>query len=1161
MVCSSCGAQNRAGRRYCGSCGTPLEARCPACGAANEPEDRFCGACGSPMDAPATQLEPASERRVVSVLFTDLVGFTTHAEGRDPEDVRELLSRYFETARAVVDRHGGTIEKFIGDAVVALWGSPAAHEDDAERSVRAALELVPAVRELGADAGIELAARAGIATGETAVTIGAVGQGMVAGDIVNTAARIQGAADPGTVYIDEATRRASEAAIAADACGAFQLKGKAEPVRLWSASRVVANRGGEGRAAGLDPPFTGRDDDLRLCKQLFHATAEQGRSHLLTVSGPAGIGKSRLAWEFETYVDGLAADVLWHRGRCLSYGDGVAFWALAEMVRMRARITEDDAPEAALDRLDAMLATHVPDADDRTWITPALHQLLGLEATADGDRTRLFAAWRLLFERLASTAPVVLVFEDLQWADQALLDFLEYLLEWSRDHRLFVIALARPELTDSRPGWGSGLRTGTSMALKPLDEADMRTVVEGMAPGIPPDAVDRIVVQSEGIPLYAVETVRMLLDRGLLVRDGGAVRPTGDIGELEIPETLHALVAARLDALPAGERRALQLAAVLGKSFTTEGLAAISGLPADEVDRTLASLDRKELVRRDTDAFSPDVGQFGFVQALARTIAYETLSRRDRKAMHLAAAGFIAELGDGDELTEVVAAHRLDAYRLLPGDPDAAEIRDAAATALERAANRAASLGAPREALRLSERLLDLSDEPRERARLLELAGGHAARDDQLERASELFGEAIALYESWGDRDGAARAQVEVAEEQWLLGESEESLEGMEHAYTVLSSAEPTATLGALAAQLGRIRGFMGQDGDRVAEPLDLALRIAAALDLPDVMAEALNSKGTLHLLPQHRMREGRVLVEGALAIARERDVVRSELRALFNLGFFDEVVDVIGSPYDRDGLELARRIGDRGWTRSFLAQLTQSDLVTRDWDTALDRAEQLREGPGADANILVQSAALIPTAAVLACRGDEQGARAMIAGVPDREHAPDKQDRALWCAGVAYVEAHAGDPRRAIELGHAILEMSGLLALGHPATKVGAVACADAAIATDDRDTLAWMRSWIAGKAPGHRPPTIQALLARVTAALDGDEAGLLAAEEIYRALGYKPWLAGCIEQHAHFLRAAGRHADAEPVVEEARQIYTELGMLPALERIGGSEALPRGA
>jgi class 3 adenylate cyclase/tetratricopeptide (TPR) repeat protein len=1106
------------------------------------------------MDGPpAPRIEPAAERRMVSVLFTDLVGFTTHAEDRDPEDVRELLSQYFETARAIVDRHGGTIEKFIGDAVVAVWGSPAAHEDDAERSVRAALELVAAVRDLGAEAGLELAARAGIATGETAVTIGAVGQGMVAGDIVNTAARIQGAARPGTVFLDEATRRASEAAIASDAMGAFELKGKAEALRLWAASRVVANRGGEGRAAGLDPPFTGRDDDLRLCKQLFHATAEHGRSHLLTVTGPAGIGKSRLAWEFETYVDGLAADVLWHRGRCLSYGDGVAFWALAEMVRMRARITEDDAPPEALRRLDAMLAEHVPDTEDRAWITPAVHQLLGLEATADGDRARLFAAWRLLFERLAATSPAVLVFEDLQWADQALLDLL--------DHRLFVIALARPELADSRPAWGSSLRTHTSMALKPLGEEDMRTVVEGMAPGIPADAVNRIVLQSEGIPLYAVETVRMLLDRGLLEHHDGVVRPTGDIGELEIPETLHALVAARLDALTAEERRTLQQAAVLGKSFTAQGLAAISGLHLDEVDRTLAALARKELVHRDSDPFSPDLGQFGFVQAIARTIAYETLSRRDRKAMHLAAAEFIAELGDGAELAEVVAAHRLDAYRLLPGDPDAAEIRDGAAAALERAAARAASLGAPREALRLSERWLELTEEPHERARVLELAGGHAAKDDRLERAAELYSEALGLRQSWGDAEGAALAQVELAEARWLLGESEQSVVEMEQAYAVLCRGEPTASLGALAAQLGRIRGFMGHNPENVVEPLDHALRIAAALDLPDVMSEALNSKGTLHLLLEHRLREGRVLVEGALAIARERDVVRSELRALFNLGFFDEVLDIVGSPYDREGLELARRIGDLSWTRSFLAHLAQADFVSGDWDTSLDRAAQLRDGAGSDASVLVQSAALFPTAAVLAARGDAAGARELIASVPDRERAADVQDRGMWCGAVAYVEAHLGNHIRAIELGRATVDVSSSLAFGHPAVKLGADACADAAIALDDRETLELLHGWIADRAPGHRPPSMRALLAKLTGVLERDEAGFLAAEDTYRALGYKSWLASCLEQHAGVLEAAGRHADAEPVMGEARQIYTELAMAPALERVGGGEALPRGA
>ncbi|MDX6551746.1 MAG: hypothetical protein QOH74_234, partial [Gaiellales bacterium] len=269
---------------------------------------------------------------MVSILFADLVGFTPLAEHRDPEEVRELLGRYFETSQAIVQRYGGVLEKFIGDAVVAMWGAPQAQEDDAERAVRTALELVAAVHELGLSAGVELSLRAAVSTGETAVTLGAEGQGLVAGDVVNTTARMQAAAKPGTVLIDDATRRTTDAAIACEPAGTFELKGKSAPVELWRADRVVAARRGEGRSHGLEPPFVGRNRELSLMKQLLHSTADSSRAHLVSVAGIGGIGKSRLAWEFEKYVDGLIDDFLWHRGRCLAYGDGVAFWALAELV-------------------------------------------------------------------------------------------------------------------------------------------------------------------------------------------------------------------------------------------------------------------------------------------------------------------------------------------------------------------------------------------------------------------------------------------------------------------------------------------------------------------------------------------------------------------------------------------------------------------------------------------------------------------------------------------------------------------------------------------------------------------------------------------------------------------------------------------------------------
>ncbi len=444
VACASCGRENREGRKFCVGCGRPLavELTCPSCGAQHEPDESFCGDCGAPLAAApapepvvAASVEVAvAERRLVSVLFADLVGFTALSESRDAEEVRELLSRYFDTCRRLIELYGGTVEKFIGDAVMAVWGTPVATEDDAERAVRTALDLVAAVSALGDEVGApELRARAGVMTGEAAVNLAAVGEGMVAGDLVNTASRVQSAAEPGSVFVGEGTRRASEGTVVFEPAGSFELKGKEGETELWRALRVVSGRGGSLKSAGLEAPFVGRDRELRQIKDLFHVCAEEGRAQLVSVTGIAGIGKSRLAWEFYKYFDGLAQTVYWHRGRCLAYGEGVTYWALADMVRMRCRIAEDDAQEEALAKLRAALDEHVLDAEERGFVEPRLAQLLALGEGASHERQDLFAAWRLFFERLADAYPAVLVFEDMQWADSSLLDFVEYLLEWSRD--------------------------------------------------------------------------------------------------------------------------------------------------------------------------------------------------------------------------------------------------------------------------------------------------------------------------------------------------------------------------------------------------------------------------------------------------------------------------------------------------------------------------------------------------------------------------------------------------------------------------------------------------------------------------------------------------------------------------------------------------------
>ena len=872
VVCLACGAENALSRKFCGECGSALSRACGACGSPNEPGVRFCGECGTALEATPARAQDAAaaERRLVSVLFADLVGFTTLSEGRDPEEVRELLSLYFDTARTLIARYGGTIEKFIGDAVMAVWGTPVAREDDAERAVRAALDLVVAVADLGGDAGADVRLRAGVATGEAAVTLGAEGQGMVAGDLVNTAARIQSTAEPGTVLVNDATRRASNAAIGYDDAGAHTLKGKSETAHLWRALQVTASRGGAVKSAALEPPFVGRDREIRLLKELFHSAGDDSVSKLLTVVGIAGIGKSRLAWEFEKYLDGLAEEVWWHRGRCLAYGDGVAYWALAEMVRMRARIAEDEPAEQALPKLLAVLATTIPDEEERAWVEPRLAHLLALGDAQSFERQDLFSAWRLFFERLSDVAPVALVFEDLQWADASLLDFIEHLLDWSRAHPIFVLALTRPEIAERRPGWGSAGRSSTTLSLDPLSDRAMGELMSRFVPGLPDELVGEILQRSQGVPLYAVETVRMLLDRGLLTPEGDRYSITGPIGSLEVPETLHALIAARIDDLAPDERAVVQDASVLGKSFSLAGLIALSGRGGEALEPLLGSLVRKEVLSVQADPRSPERGQYGFLQDLLQRVAYETLSRADRRSRHLAAAEHLEAVLE-TEASEVVAAHYLDAYRSAPDAADAADVRAKAGEALVRAGRRAASLGASEEADRAFVQAADLIDDPSVRAELLAEAGDAASGGGRWQAASERYEQSIALHEAAGAPTRAARVTGQLGWSMWYSGDLAGGADRIEAALKVMADEEPDADLATLTEIYARLRYFLG-DTDTAAERVERALEIAESLVLHDVLVDALNTK---HLVLATRGRGG-----GGACADRACDCDRARARA-----------------------------------------------------------------------------------------------------------------------------------------------------------------------------------------------------------------------------------------------------------------------------------------
>ncbi len=1143
--CAHCGSPGRDGQRFCPSCGAPRTLACPNCAAPIEPGDVFCGACGTALGAapPREAAPPVAERRLVSVLFADLVGFTAASAGRDAEDTRELLTRYFETSRRLIGLYGGTVEKFIGDAVMAVWGTPTATEDDAERAVRAALDLVAAVSALGDELGApDLRARAGVLTGEAAVTIGAEGQGMVAGDLVNTASRVQSAAEPGTVLVDEATRRTTERTIVYDDAGEHALKGKDGRTSLWTARRVVSGLRGALKSHGLEAPFVGRDRELRRIKDLFHATAEQERAHLISITGIAGIGKSRLSWEFYKYFDGIADTVFWHRGRCLSYGEGVTYWALADMVRMRCRIAEDDAPEAALEKLRQTLAEHVGDPGEREHLEPRIAHLLGLAVHQARDRADMFAAWRLFFERLADRHPTVLAFEDVQWADASLLDFIEYLLEWSRSSPILVVTLGRPELLERRPGWGAAQRSFTSLYLEPLDARAMEALLEGLVPGVPTEVRDRILGRAEGIPLYAVETVRMLLDRGLLVADGDAYRMSGSIDALEVPETLHALIAARLDGLPADERRLIQDAAVLGKTFTRDALVALGSSPAS-VDALLASLVRKEVLGLQSDLRSPEHGQHGFLQDLVRHVAYETLARRDRRSRHLAAADHLrtSYAEDLDEVVEVVAAHYLAANEAMPDAEDAAAVRGEAKVMLVRAGVRAESLTAATEARRYFEQAAAFAPEDAERAALLDRAGTMASRAGDADGARSLLQAAITIHEGRLDTHAAARVLGRLGRLEAFTGRRDAAVAGMERAFQVIRHDEPDEDLALLASRLGLAYWHSG-DVDRVVELAEFALDIAEAHAFPRALALALRLRAGIAHRRRHPAEAG-ALLASAHRIALEHDLIE-ELDATyvwlsdrcFQRDAYREALRHLD-----EALALTRRIGDRPRESGVLAERSYALSMLGNWDEALAASADLTPELVRSGGLLLSM--LQTRVAISIDRGATAEARETLALFARLADSTDLQERGVYLASSASLHRAEGRLEEALADGEATITASSMLDLSSQSAKQGIVEALEASYALGRQAKVAELVGLINALPPGIRPPYLSAQAARFQARLSGDPTGYDQAAAILREREIPFWLAVVVLERAEL---TGDDAG----LDEARTIFLALGATPWIDR-----------
>jgi class 3 adenylate cyclase/tetratricopeptide (TPR) repeat protein len=666
---------------------------CPVCETENPLSNKFCGSCGAELVRPEP-VRDVEERRVVTVLFADLVGFTARSEELDPEDVRGILSRYYARLRADLEAHGGTVEKFIGDAVMGVFGAPVAHGDDPERAVRAALAIRESLDEMNQeDTKLDLQLRIGVNTGEAIVMLGSEtsGEGMVAGDVVNTAARLQTAAPQNGILVGLETYRATSRRIAYEEIEPLDLKGKQEPVHAWLA--LAASSPGDERPRMA--PLVGRDSELLVLRRIWEQTFEANRPRLITLLGPSGIGKSRLAGEFAAEIVENGGRIL--TGRSMSYGTSGTYLAFRHQVKDLAGIYENDPPDLAHQKLDEAVATAL-EADDADEVAEHIALLIGLRAADVGDRQVLFFSARRFVEALARQQPTLLVYEDVQWADSSLLDLVEHLASRVRDVPIMLLALARPELLDSRPAWGSRLPSYSSIPLEPLGEEHSRELARELLSSHGEDNADRLVATAEGNPLF-IEELAASLSEGATASD-------------KLPTNVRAIVSARLDALPATERSLLLDASVVGRVFWRRALESL-GWESQGLLSALDSLEQRDLVRRDPISRVGGDQQFSFKHALIRDVAYATLPRAKRRSRHAAVARFVEE--DAGEL-DAVAPFLAHQWR------EAGDI-DRALDYFLTAAERASRGWAKEEAVQFYDRALELvPNDQRERRRRIMLA-------------------------------------------------------------------------------------------------------------------------------------------------------------------------------------------------------------------------------------------------------------------------------------------------------------------------------------------------------------------------------------------------------------------------------------------------------
>ena len=1121
---------------------------CPSCAHENPDGNKFCGECATPLSTPTRAV--AEERKVVTAIFCDLVGFTATSEAADPEDVDQMLSAYAAMARTQIESHGGVVEKFIGDAVVGVFGVPAAHEDDPERAVRAGIRICEDAERLEAVGGAPLHLRVGINTGETLVRLGITlssGERLLAGDAINTASRIQSVAPDMGVAVGLATYEATAPIFDYEELEPATLKGKSEPVRVFHAKNPLA-RFGTDLTRTHDTPFIGREIDLAILKGIFHKTVAANSPQLVTVVGEPGLGKSRIVAELGAYIDTEPELITWRQGRCLPYGEGITFWALGEIVKAHAGILESDAPHVATSKLDVVL----PEGDERPWFRQRLLPLLGIEATSTAEREELFTAWRRFLEHIAEEYPTVLVFEDLHWADDAMLAFLEHLADRAEAVPLLVIGTARPELFERHPEYANGLRNATPINLVPLSEEETARLVSALLETtvIPAELQLPILDRAGGNPLYAEEFVRLLRDKDLLVKKGASweLREGADV---PFPDTVQALIAARLDTLPSDTKSMLADAAVIGKVFWAGAIADMGERDLTDVTDTLRELSRKELVRLARRSSIEGEAEYSFWHVLARDVAYGQLPRASRASRHVAAATWIESKAPErvEDLADVLAYHYATALELARAAGQIEQVSELEAPALKflsLAGERALGLDTAA-ALSNLERALALAPPGhRERPRALVRFGDAAFHAGRYTEAAAALEEAIETFRAAGEIPAAARAMGTLSSllrlpgdpRQWTLpAEALRLLEPIGHSAELVGALTEVAVVDALQGR--------SEDAIRTAER---ALVLAEELGLPRP-ARALGYRGMAraNLGDPRGLRDFRE----AIGLATEAGQGREVALLHNNLGAVLEAFEgpVASLAVFQEGIAFAGARGLTGERDSMTAGSADILVDVGELDDALEVAEGIAGSLEAAGDAWDLADCRAARLQALTLRGRAGQAAELLDWLESTSREMGSSDMfATGFAATACARASLGQDQAATAL---LVELEQMPEIRESSVYHGklpsmvrtAIGLGDAALA----------KRLASGFEPPY--PLAEHALVAANAALSEARGDLQSAADAYADAAVRWERFGMVPEHAFALLGQGRclvglsrPTEAVPILQHAREIFERLQAAPAL-------------